>query len=115
MKKTIKNLNMAIILIVITLTSSCIHNKKDSGTGKTPDDMASESTQNALPLEPVDMQRVMQITAMLPDKPRRKTAALPFSLRVKVRHLPPPLETRCLPPLPLLFWKTGHPELPRIR
>jgi len=61
---------MAIILIVITLTSSCIHNKKDSGTGKTPDDMASESTQNALPLEPVDMQRVMQITAMLPDKPR---------------------------------------------
>jgi len=68
MKKEKQHQSMAIILIVIILASSCI-NKKEQGSGKIQDDSSSESAPTALPLEPIDMQRVMQIAAMLPEKP----------------------------------------------
>src|SRR5512133_2147287 len=68
MKKAIKNLSMAIILIAMAL-NSCTSNKKDQGNANSETVRPAETVETALPIVPVDTQRVMQIAAMLPEKP----------------------------------------------
>jgi hypothetical protein len=68
MKIAIKYPGMAIISIVLTLIS-CTGNKKDRGNLKTGTDTIEVVAENPVPLAPVDTRRVMQIAALLPEKP----------------------------------------------
>jgi hypothetical protein len=68
MKKAIKNISVTILLIVLTL-NSCINGKKEKAAGDSQLILPVQTEQTAVPVEPVDMQRVAQIAAMLPEKP----------------------------------------------
>jgi len=69
MTKAMKIISMVVLFTGIILTISCNNNRKDQGTVKSQDSRPSEPDQTAIMLEPVDTMRVMQIAAMLTEKP----------------------------------------------